>query len=47
MRVWWLEKLPARRASLVWEFNPRQTKTDSSILHEAVKFDYRGATQLD
>lgn len=26
MRVWWLEKLPARRASFVWEFIPKQTE---------------------
>lgn len=47
MRVWWLEKLPARRASFVWEFIPRQTKTVSSILLETVMFHYRGATQID
>ena len=34
MRVWWLEKLPAQRASFVWKFIPRQTKTVSSILLE-------------
>ena len=47
MRVWWLEKLPARRASFVWEFIPIQTKTASSILLETVMFHYRGATQID
>ena len=47
MRVWWLEKLPARRASFVWEFIPKQTKTVSSILLETVMFHYRGATQID
>ena len=47
MRVWWLEKLPARRASFVWKFIPRQTKTVSSILLETVMFHYRGATQID
>ena len=36
MRVWWLEKLPAQRASFVWEFISKQTKTVSSILLEAV-----------
>ena len=47
VRVWWLEKLPARRASFVWKFIPRQTKTASSILLETVMFHYRGATQID
>jgi len=47
MRVWWLEKLPAQRASFVWKFIPRQTKTVSSILLETVMFHYRGATQID
>ena len=45
--MWWLEKLPARRASFVWEFIPIQTKTASSILLETVMFHYRGATQID
>ena len=47
MRVWWLEKLPAQRASFVWEFISKQTKTVSSILLETVMFHYRGATQID